>query len=110
MGWWPFKRKAPIQADPLLKGTREWLQDLREICERNFDMPEEARRRIRHMRIEWRDEYSKGEINETLYDGLEKRAFRLLEPDDEQWLRWLDDLDFWRPGWRPNQNLDNEGS
>jgi len=110
MGWWPFKRKSPVIADPLLRGTREWLQELREVCEHNYDMPEEARRRIRHMRIEWRDEYANDGLSEALYEGLEMRAFRLLEQDDEAWIKWLDDLNFWRPGWRPTNMVNDEDS
>ena len=36
--------------DPILKDTRTCgCRDFRDACEMNFDAPEEARRRIRHM-------------------------------------------------------------
>ena len=35
-----------------------------------------------------------------LLDGLDRRALRLLRASDDEWLKWLDDDDFWKPGWR----------
>ena len=32
--------------------------------------------------------------------GLDRRALRLLRASDDEWLKWLDDDDFWKPGWR----------
>ena len=62
MSWWPFKRKSkPLQDDLHIRGTRVWLQDLREACEMNFDNPEEGRRLVRQMQIEWTDSHSEGE-------------------------------------------------
>ena len=38
MSWWPFKRKSKVlDEEPHLRGTRMWIQDLREACERHFD-------------------------------------------------------------------------
>ena len=40
MFWdWLFrkKRKDHMDNDPQMLGTRVWLQELREICERHFD-------------------------------------------------------------------------
>jgi len=31
---------------------------------------------------------------------LDRRAFRLLRADAEEWLGWLDNEDFWKPGWK----------
>ena len=44
--------------------------------------------------------HSRGEIDEALFEGLQRRSERLLESDGEQWLAWLDDEGFWNPGWR----------
>ena len=54
MSWWPFKRKSkPFQEDPHIRGTQVWLQDLREVCERNFDNPTEGQRMVRELQVEW---------------------------------------------------------
>lgn len=112
MGWWPFgkKRNAPYSGsgDPMLKDTRTWLNDLRDACEMNFDTPEEARRQIRQMQVEWHDAMEAGTMHATLREGLESRAFRLLTCSDEEWLGWLDDLTFWKPGWKPAESSENE--
>ena len=45
MGWWPFsKPKDTIRKvhTPMQKDGRTWLLELRDVCERNFDNPEEA--------------------------------------------------------------------
>jgi hypothetical protein len=43
-----------------------------------------------------------------LREGLESRAFRLLTCTDKEWLVWLDDLAFWKAGWKPPQGDENE--
>jgi hypothetical protein len=97
MSWWPFKKKEKVlQEEPHIKGTRLWLQDLREISEKNFDNSAEGQRQ---MQVEWTDAYQKGEVAEQLLSGLDRRAFRLLRADSEEWLKWLDNEDFWLPGW-----------
>ncbi len=111
MGWWPFGRKAKqrvINNDPILKDTRTWLAELRDACEMNFDNPEEARRQIRHMQVEWKDAVDRGDMAPQLREGLESRAFRLLSSSDQEWIRWLDDLAFWKAGWKPTQDDENE--
>ena len=57
MGWWPFSRKEPSKrvVEPITKDGRTWLLELRDMCERNFDNPEEAKRRIRQMQVEWQE-------------------------------------------------------
>ena len=44
MKWWPFKKpqkKVTIHDSKIhVKGTRIWLQNLQEICEKNFDNPD----------------------------------------------------------------------
>ena len=64
MGWWPFGKKRQgirsVNNDPLLKDTRTWISELRDTCEMNFDQPEEARRQIRQMQVEWRDAVEQG--------------------------------------------------
>ncbi len=111
MGWWPFEKKRPSSGpnnDPILKDTRTWLSELRDACELNFDNPEEARRQIRHMQVEWKDAMDLGEMAPPLREGLESRAFRLLTCTDKEWLVWLDDLAFWKAGWKPSQGDENE--
>jgi len=112
MGWWPFGKKRATRYtgsnDPMLKDTRTWLNDLRDACEMNFDAPEEARLRIRHMQVVWHDAVESGTMSATLREGLESRAFRLLTCSDEAWLAWLDDLAFWKPGWKPADSSEDE--
>ncbi len=111
MGWWPFGKKkgsASNPNDPIMKDTRTWLAELRDACEMNFDQPEEARRQIRHMQVEWKDAVDRGEMVPTLREGLEGRAFRLLSCTDSEWLAWLDNLDFWKAGWKPQHDDENE--
>ena len=80
MGWWPFKKnKKILHEEPHIKGTRLWLQDLREISEKNFDNSAEGQRLIRQMQVEWTDAYKKGEVTDELLSGLDRRAFRLLD-------------------------------
>ena len=101
MGWWPFKRrKTAFKDDPHIKGTRVWLTDLREICEQHFDNHAEGQRRISQMQIEWKSAHTENELDAGLLQGLERRAFRLLKANAEDWLAWLDNEEFWQPGWR----------
>ena len=94
--------------DPLLKDARTWISELRDVCEMNFEQPEAARRRIRHMQVEWHDAMEQGVLSPPNREGLEARAFRLLSCADDEWMNWLDDLDFWKSGWKPASNADNE--
>ncbi|HIF45992.1 MAG TPA: hypothetical protein EYQ73_04245 [Candidatus Poseidoniales archaeon] len=112
MGWWPFKSKAKANRIPdvILRDTRSWLTDLQEACERNFDAPEEARRQIRQMAGEWKDANDKGIMADSLLEGLELRAYRLINCDDEEFTHWLDNLGFWQPGWRPPGTRDTDDS
>ncbi len=101
MGWWPFgKKKADFTNDPQVKGTRTWLDDLRMVCERHHDNPAAGQIRVRELQIEWRDAHAKQEVSPELLEGLDRRAFYLLRADVEEWLSWLDDDAFWKPGWR----------
>ena len=102
MGWWPFSSKISkdMGYNLHIKGTKVWLDDLRDICEINYDKPEAGRMRVREMAIEWADAYSKSELDDTLFEGLERRAFQLTRASDEELVKWLDDDGFWKPGWR----------
>jgi len=80
--------------------ARMWIQDLRDVCERCYDDPSEGQRQVRQVREEWTDSHSKGEVDDSLLEGLERRAIKLLQSDGDEWLKWLDDEDFWKPGWR----------
>lgn len=110
MGWWPFAKKSQNRKVPdvIRRDTRTWLSDLQEICEKNFDSPEEARRQIRQMAGEWKDANSDGIMDDSLFEGLNMRAYRLLNCRDDEFSDWLDNLNFWKPGWRP-EGL-NEGN
>ncbi len=110
MGWWPFgkkPKKTTNRNDPILKDTRTWLAELRDACEMNFDQPEEARRQIRYMQVEWKDAMDRGDMSPSLREGLEGRAFRLLSCTDKEWMAWLDNLNFWKAGWKPG--MEDEG-
>ena len=101
MSWWPFKRKEEVlDEEPHMQGARMWIQDLRDVCERCYDDHNEGQRQVRRVQEEWIDSHSKGEVDDSLLEGLEHRAIKLLQADGDEWLRWLDDDDFWKPGWR----------
>ncbi|MGY8754733.1 MAG: hypothetical protein ACKVIR_03500 [Candidatus Poseidoniales archaeon] len=112
MGWWPFKSKAKAGRipDAILKDTRYWLTGLQEACERNFDSPEEARRQIRQMSGEWNDANDQGLMVDSLLEGLKLRAYLLVNCDDDEFTQWLDNLEFWQPGWRPPGNRQTDDS
>ena len=101
MGWWPFRRKPKVlDEEPHLRGTRMWIQDLREMCERHFDDHGLGHQAVCDIRDEWLSARSKGEVEDALFEGLQRRAERLLESEENEWLACLDDDDFWNPGWR----------
>jgi hypothetical protein len=100
MGWLPFTKKIKVP-DVILKDTRSWLNELREVCERYHDLPEAARIRIRELKMNWSDAIVRSEMDEVLFQGLELRANKLLRADDTDFIGLLDDVEFWKPGWRP---------
>jgi hypothetical protein len=111
MGWWPFQRKrAVIIDDPHVRGTRHWLGELQETCEKNFDNHAEGQRAIRQMQVEWTDAHGEEELADDLREGLDKRAFHLLRADQREWLAWLDHEDFWKPGWRLEPRIHDDES
>ena len=59
--------------------------------------------RVRELQVEWREANAEGTLDDAGHLGLERRAYRLLNGDDEAWLMWLDDLAFWQPGWNPDE-------
>jgi|TARA_B110000914_G_C15422240_1_gene427191 hypothetical protein len=77
-----------------------WIQDLREMCEKSFDNHTEGQLKVREIQIEWTDAHKEGEITDALLEGLDRRSFRLLRSDSNEWLEWLDDENFWSPGWK----------
>ena len=83
-----------------MRGARMWIQDLRETCERCYDDYEEGQRQISAMQAEWNEADGRGEVDVSLLDGLERRADKLLHADAGAWLEWLDNEEFWNPGWR----------
>ena len=102
MGWWPFTKKdrGKLGDSPHVKGTRMWLQDLRSTCEKHYQNPSSGQALVREMQVEWTDANRKGDLDDMLLQGLDRRAFRLLRADDEEWIGWLDDEKFWEPGWK----------
>ena len=103
MGWWPFTRNKDKIPDLIMKDTRTLLNDLQDICERNFDKPAEARRQIQQSLTEWQDLYKQGLISEDALDGMILRGSELLRCSDEEFSNILDNLEFWKPGWRPEK-------
>ena len=71
MKWWPFGKTGKTQqkydSEIHIKGTRVWLQNLQEVCEKNFDSPTNGKRLIREMQIEWKDAAKRKEIDEARY-------------------------------------------
>ena len=76
-----------------------WIQDLREICEKRFDNREIGQLEVESMRVEWHKAFSEKEMDETLLEGLERRAMTLLGAEDAEWSDLLDDENFWKAGW-----------
>ena len=104
MGWWPFSRKGADRTnDPQVKGTRSWLQDLRSLCEEYYDNPLQGKEKIIELQTEWKQAHQREELPDELIDGLDKRTMHLISADEKKWLVWLDDENFWKPGWRENQ-------
>ncbi|MEE3134285.1 MAG: hypothetical protein VX277_00545 [Candidatus Thermoplasmatota archaeon] len=113
MTWWPSpvkyflnkfgksqKINTNVDSQIHVKGTRVWIQELQEVCEKNFNSPHEGKRLIREMQIEWKDAAKRKEIKLELIEGLDRRAFYLLKANDDEWTELLDNLSFWRPGWK----------
>ena len=49
-----------------------------------------------------------GHLSPANREGLEARAFRLLSCPDDEWMHWLDDLDFWKTGWKQQEKAKKE--
>ena len=94
------KDRSYVDSQIHVKGTRVWIQELRDVCEKNFNAPHEGKRLIREMQIEWKDAAKRKEIKLELIEGLDRRAFYLLKANDDEWSELLDNLSFWRPGWK----------
>ncbi len=115
MGWWPFSRSkssaepSSSQLDnPHIKGTKVWIEELQQACERNYNSPTSGHMLIREMQIEWSDAHQDGDIGEELFAGLERRSFHLLRAEGKDWINLLDDLEFWKPGWRADGERSDE--
>lgn len=76
-----------------------WIQDLREVCERNFDQRVEGQLEVEEIRAKWRKAHSDGEIDASLLSGLERRSLLLIDAGDSEWTLILDNEDFWKAGW-----------
>tara|TARA_B100000287_G_scaffold49_3_gene55 strand:+ start:1357 stop:1677 length:321 start_codon:yes stop_codon:yes gene_type:complete len=100
MGWWPFaKKEKSFQDGPHIRGGKFWIQELRELCERSFNSRSEGQISVKRIRSEWKNSHAQGELEDSTLEGLERRAEKLLEADDNEWSRILDDDGFWIPGW-----------
>ena len=115
MGWWPFSRSkssaepSSSQLDNLhIKGTKVWIEELQQACERNYNSPTSGHMLIREMQIEWSDAHQDGDIGEELFEGLERRSFHLLRAQGKDWINLLDNLEFWKPGWRAEGERSDE--
>ena len=101
MSWWPFKKKKiSFENEPHIKGSRMWLQELRELCEYSYNDREGGQNKILQMKKEWNISFESGEIEDVLFDGLNRRAGKLLDSNDSDWIGYLDDEEFWKLGWR----------
>ena len=76
-----------------------WIQDLREVCERNFDRREEGQLEVEEIRAKWRKANSDGEVDDSLLSGLERRYLQLIGAGDSEWALILDKEEFWKAGW-----------
>ena len=88
MGWKRrFRKKSRVEIgnEPHILGTRVWLQELRELCERSFDNREEGQRLVRELQVEWSDAWKRMEVEESLKQGLDRRALRLIRANDSEW-------------------------
>ena len=101
MSWWPFKKKKKsFENEPHIKGSRMWLQELRELCEYSYNDRKSGQNKILQMRDEWVVSFESGEIEDVLFDGLNRRAKRLLNAEGAEWIACLDNEEFWKVGWR----------
>ncbi|MAH98578.1 MAG: hypothetical protein CMA12_04425 [Euryarchaeota archaeon] len=100
MRWWPFRKgRGFAHNEPHIRGSKMWIQDLREACEKGFNDREAGQAEVDSMREEWKKSYSLGEVEDSLFEGLERRATLLLSANDSEWLLLLDNEDFWKVGW-----------
>ena len=107
MSWWPFKKKKKsFENEPHVKGSRMWLQELRELCESSFNDRERGQNKILQMKSEWVKSFESGEIDDVLLDGLNRRAETLLNARGTEWISYLDNEEFWKLGWRLEKTED----
>ena len=100
MRWWPFRKGRRVAySEPHIKGSKMWIQDLRETCEKGFDDREAGQAEVSRLREEWEKSHSLGEVGASLFEGLESRAAILLSANDSEWRILLDNEDFWKAGW-----------
>ena len=76
-----------------------WIQDLREVCEKSYDNREAGQLEVQSIRDRWQKSFSDKEVDESLLEGLERRAMLLLGAGDSEWSDLLDDENFWKAGW-----------
>ena len=50
------------------------------------------------------------QVADDLKEGLDKRAFHLLRASHKEWLAWLDNEEFWKPGWRLERREYEDGA
>jgi len=99
MGWLPFRKKKRFHSEPHIRNSKMWIQELREVCERNFNDRSEGQLGVEKIRTKWREAHSYGEVADSLLDGLERRSFLLINAGDSEWGLLLDNEEFWKVGW-----------
>jgi hypothetical protein len=80
---------------------------LRETCEHHYNSPSSGRNEVNRFLEEWYRAHQEGTLSKVNLDGLIMRANILLTCTDEEWLTWLDNIDFWKPGWKDRQDTDD---
>ena len=66
MGWWPFRKKRSLHSEPHVRGSKMWIQDLREVCEKSFDNREVGQLEVESLREEWQKAFSEKEVDLSL--------------------------------------------
>ena len=107
MAVWEKAKQTSNSNDPILKDTRTWLSELRDACEMNFDQPEEALGKYATCR--WSGKPWTGATWRRRCGRVSKaERFGYWNCTDKEWLGWLDDLGFWKAGWKPGLDDENE--
>ena len=91
----------------MLKTYTIWLSELRETCEHHYNSPASGKNEVKRCREEWNLAHQEGTLSKINLDGLVMRADILLTCVEEEWLTWLDNIEFWKPGWKVDRDMDD---